>query len=138
MRLSDFLKTMSMFTILALIYIHMQMQIFALAYQGKAKEKQLMRISEVNEMISSQILSLKSANHIGNQLLQQESKMRFRDNDSVVQLATAEAISGEENAVEQVRPKRTNPLLSFLSLRSEAEARALERSDLVKPWQKTR
>ncbi|MBF0491138.1 MAG: hypothetical protein HQL15_11120 [Candidatus Omnitrophica bacterium] len=41
MSFKGWIKLMSFMTVIALIYIYMQTQIFDLAYQGSAKEKQL-------------------------------------------------------------------------------------------------
>jgi len=46
MKLGKFLKWVSIVTVLALVYIHMQMQIIGLAYEGNAKEEQIRELSE--------------------------------------------------------------------------------------------
>ena len=56
MRLLKLIRMMTVVTILALIYIHMQMNIFALAYQGKKKEKQITKIKEMNGALTYNIL----------------------------------------------------------------------------------
>ena len=48
MQLWRFIKFMFGLTILALIYIHMQMNIFSLAYDGKQKEQNIVRLKEQN------------------------------------------------------------------------------------------
>jgi uncharacterized membrane protein len=135
MRLSKFLQAISLFTILAFIYTHMQMQIFDLAYQGKKKEKEAIELMEYNAMVTYDILRLKSADHLGVKLLSQNSLLHFRDNNNVVQLVTSEPVGGARSAVSTPAVKKTNFLLSLLSLRSQAEARAAERVETTKPWQ---
>jgi len=135
MKLCRFLKCMSIITVLSLIYINMQMQIFALAYQGKKNEKQIIELSEENGNTTFDILRLKSVNHLGLDLFAEKPVMRFQDNANVIQLVTAELTP---ESVEEVIPERVgkiDALLSFLSLRTPAEARAAERQDRARPWQ---
>ena len=96
MRLSKFIKFMLLVTVLSLIYIHMQMQIFDLAYKGKRKEKKIINLSENNNMLTYNILQLKSACHLGLNLLEENSGLQFSDNNSIVHLMTPEAMSAEE------------------------------------------
>lgn len=139
MRLPKFIRWMFACTIFALIYIHMQMQIFALAYQVKSKEKEIIELSETNGMITYDILRLKSANNLGGKLLNEESKLRFRDQESVVRLVAAESMTSAKNAVPvEVQQKKTNALLSLFSLKPAPEAQADERLDEVKPWRRSR
>ena len=123
---------MTIVTILALIYIHMQMDIFALAYQGKNKEKQITKIKEINGVLAYNILELKSSNHLGIKLLAENSNLKFRDPANVIELVTTKPVDeAKELRVAQVN-KNPNSLLNFLSLRSQAEARAEEGTP--KPW----
>lgn len=138
MRLSKFIKFMLLVTVLSLIYIHMQMQIFDLAYKGKRKEKKIINLSENNNMLTYNILQLKSACHLGLNLLEENSGLQFSDNNSIVHLMTPEAMSAEEEILAaSISPKKTNPILSFLSSRAR-EARAAEQKETVKPWRRTR
>jgi hypothetical protein len=125
---------MTTVTILALIYIHMQMQIFALAYQGKNREKQITKIKEINGVLAYDILELKSSNHLGVKLLAENSNLKFRDPASVVELVTNRPIN-EAKEVRVAQAKNSNPLLSFLSLKSQAEAEAkAEEGTTKQPW----
>ncbi len=135
MRLSRFFQLMLIVTVLSLAYIHMQMQIFDLAYQGKSKEKVITGLLEDNGRVSYNILQLKSSHHLGDTLLADDSQLRFRDNDNVVQLVTSQYIRPQKEVLASVGPKKTNPLLSFFSLKSEAEARA-QKDDSMKLWQR--
>ena len=139
MRLSKLIKFMSLVTVLSLIYIHMQMQIFDLAYKGKNKEKQIIHLSENNNMLTYSILKLKSASHLGLNLLEEKnSELQFFDNSKVVQLVTSEVIPKEEDVLAaSINPQKTNPILKFLLSRSQ-EARAAEQKKVVKPWRRTR
>ena len=125
---------MAVVTTLALIYTHMQMQIFALAYQGKNREKQITKLKEMNGLLTYNILELKSSNHLGVKLLAENSKLKFRDPASVVELVTTKPVS-EANELRVAKAnKNPNPILSFLSLRSGGEAQAQERTGTQKPW----
>ena len=135
MRLPKIFQLFSIVTVLALIYIHMQMQIFDLAYQGKSREQKIVELTEGNRMISYNISRLKSANYLGGSLLAEDSDLRFRDNKSIVQLVTTRAVE-EKEEVRTSQQQQINPILKFLSLRSQAEARAIERKKSVEPWQR--
>ncbi len=132
MRLSKFFQVLLMVTVVALTYIHMQMQIFDLAYQDKSKEKTIAGLLEDNGRVAYHILQLKSSRHLGGKLLAKDSSLRFRDNGNVVQLVTSQFIPEEKEVLVAVESKWTNPILNFFSLRAEAEARAQEENS-VKP-----
>lgn len=79
---------MAFITVLSLIYIHVQMKIFDLAYQAKQKEHQIQKLKDENGLNTYHILSLKSVSHIGEKLLDQQSEMQFISNDKVYELAS--------------------------------------------------
>ena len=70
MSLKTCMKLMSFATLAALIYIHMQTQIVELAYKGKDKEKRIHELMDNQGMLTHQILTLKSSNHLGHELLE--------------------------------------------------------------------
>lgn len=70
-------------TIMALLYIHMQMKIFELSYNGKDKEKIIHELNDSNGALSHQILTLESANNIGSRLLDHDKDLQFTDNVNV-------------------------------------------------------
>ncbi|MFA5088455.1 MAG: hypothetical protein WC552_05410 [Candidatus Omnitrophota bacterium] len=127
MRLSQLVKAMVFITVLSLIYIHMQMNILDLAYQGKIKEKIVRQLNEDNGLATYNILKLKSVNNLGDQLLDEKSGLCFLDNTNIVELKTTEE-SGQEQklALAAKSVKKTNMLLNFFSLKSQAEARPQE------------
>lgn len=127
MKLSKFLTIMGFLTVLALAYIHMQMGIIDLAYQGNKKEQQIKKLVEENGSAMYKILMLKSANHLGVALLNEGSDMQFADNNDIVQITVSEEFLTEHQQDRQPKlAKRTNPLLSLLSFGVEAEARTAE------------
>ena len=119
---------MMLTTVVALTYIHMQMQIIDLAYQGNSKEQQIKKLAEENGSATYKILMLKSANNLGGVMLEKNSDMQFADVNDVVQITASEEFLMENQLGGQPRlAKRTNPLLSLLSsFGTEAEARTTE------------
>jgi cell division protein FtsL len=127
MQLCKFFKVMGVVIVLALTYIHMQMQIVDLAYKGNKKEHQIKKLTEKNGNTMYKILMLKSANHLGIAMLEEDSDMQFADSDDVVQIAASKEFLMENQLGEQSKlAKRTNPLLSLLSFGIEAEAKTVE------------
>lgn len=133
------IRMMFVITFLALVYIHMQMQIVAMAYEGKNKEKEIIRMKEMNGMLAYHILELKSSNHLGVKLLAENSSLKFRAPENVVQIVTTSPLREARSLQVAQTKKNTNSFLSFLSFNSpEAEAQAQERSGPAKPWLKFR
>ena len=126
MSLCKFFKIMGVVTILALTYIHMQMQIIDLAYQGNIKEQKIKRLIEENGNVTYKILILKSANHLGGTMLEANSGMQFADNNDVIHIAASEEFLVENQLAEPQLEEKTNPLLSLLSFGGEAEAKSAE------------
>ena len=58
MSLKIYFKVAVFATIMALMYIHMQMKIFELSYKGKDKEKIIHELNDSNGALSHQILAL--------------------------------------------------------------------------------
>lgn len=135
MKLSRLIPVLMIGTALALIYIHMQIQIVDLAYKGKSKEDHIRELKEYNGALAYNILKLKSANGLGELL--SEHSLRFRDQASVIQLVTADLQDQPQDIVD-AQPEATHPLLSLLPFRAQAEARAEERQDLFTPWRRSR
>ena len=120
--LIKFTKYIFIITVLAVGYIHMQMRIIDLAYEGKDKENRIRSLIEENGNLTYKILALKSANHLGITMLRDDSEMKFVDPENIVRISTYNETSEE---MKPVRPqeKKSNPLLSLLSFGTQAEAR---------------
>ena len=128
MKLFKFLRTMVVMTLLSLIYINLQMQILGLAYEGKRKEKEIRRLNDNNSQLTYRILTLKSANHLGDRLLTQETHMQFLDTSRIVRLVTPTLAQQQEKTSSAKKQENTlRTLLSFFSLKSQAEAKPIER-----------
>src|ERR1700690_3289593 len=89
MSLKVYFKVAMFTTIMALPYIHMQMRIFELSYNGKDKEKVIHELNDSNGALSHQILTLESANNLGNQLLDRDNSLQFMDNEKVMTVSTS-------------------------------------------------
>lgn len=129
MKLLNFIKTLFLLTILALIYIHMQMRIFDLAYQCKQNERHLTDLQETNGVITGDIQRMKSADYLGTHLLSEDSRLTFFDNNNVIQVVRAEpsAPRPQDNVLSTMKQQRANTFLSFISSRFAPEARAEEK-----------
>ena len=111
-------------TVMALIYIHMQMKIFELAYKGKDKEKVVHELADANGALTHQILTLKSVNALGNKLLDQNNELQFMGKDRVM---TMRGPATPIRRVTQMPKERAeNPFMHFLSFLGAQEAKAWE------------
>lgn len=127
MRLTNFSKWIFLFTGLALVYIHMQMQIIDLAYRTKFKEKLIKKLIEKNSTINSKILALKSSNSLGIKMLAEDTGLEFSGSKNIVRVTVAT----NESAKPQLNGKldhgnKINPLLSLLLPGAQAEAKSGE------------
>ncbi|MCB9757610.1 MAG: hypothetical protein H6753_04200 [Candidatus Omnitrophica bacterium] len=137
MKLMKSIRVMFVLTGLALIYVFMQMEIVSLAYEGKRKEKQIIELNESMGAVAYKILQLKSANHLGGNLLSENSTLQFQDNAAVVELVSKESFSASELAAVKMTPHKKNAFLNFF-FKAPTEARAEEKQDLLKPWRRAR
>jgi len=86
MILKTWIQIMFFATVTALVYINMQTQIVDLAYKAKDKQTSVHKLMDTNGALTHQILALKSANNLGNRLLEKDSKMQFMGRDRVMTL----------------------------------------------------
>jgi cell division protein FtsL len=123
MSLKVYFKVAAFATIIALLYIHMQMKIFELAYNGKDKERMIHELNDSNGALSHQILTLKSANHLGNQLLEHDNSLQFMDNERVMRIT---ASAGDMQRLVQPKAKVVSPVWNLFSFLGAQEAKAWE------------
>lgn len=124
MKLVKRLKLVVGLTVLALTYIHLQMQIMALAYQGEAQKRQVMVLREENDYVTYNVLRLKSADHLGGKVLSEDSDLDFVDPGNIIHLTASEKFFEEGHAGEApASEKKTHFLSGLLSLGAEAQAR---------------
>jgi len=127
MKLKQFFKFICVATLSALVYISMQMQIIALAYQNNHEEKEIRNLIEENGHIAYSIFSLKSANNLGVKMLAENSDMQFADPNNIVRVSSFEDDSDKQvTAGSNKITKKIAPLLSLLTSSSQAEARTQE------------
>jgi len=119
------IKSIGFMTLMALIYISMQMQIVSLAYQGKSQEKHIQQLIEDNNNVTYDIMVMKSANHIGSHLLAADPSLDFASEAAVIEIAApvVEVQSIEEMSSSSKKATFFSRLIALAS--SEAEARML-------------
>ena len=111
------LKYVFFVTVLALVYIHMQVKIIDLAYHGKAREQKIRNLIEENGNETYTILTLKSANHLGQKILDKDSDLKFIDRDHVLEFSLSEAEESPHADGGKVSEAGQNAsFLSFLSV----------------------
>ncbi len=123
MSLKVYFKTAVFVTIIALMYIHMQTKIFELSYKGKDKERMIYALNDRNGALSHQILTLESANNLGNQLLDHGNSLQFMDQERVM---TVRASTEGMPRIAQPKAKIVNPVWNLLSFLGAQEAKAWE------------
>ena len=124
MKLVKLIKFMCIVTALALIYIHIQMQITDLAYQGRKKDGSIKELIEANGNISYAISTLKSAKNLGLKMFNEDSDMQYINQENIVKISTSVELDDEKTAIKKAGfNKVPNQLLSLLSFGSKAEAK---------------
>lgn len=139
MSLARFMKYTFSTTFLILAYIHLQMQIVDLAYQGQRKEARINDLVDKNGSTFYAISKLKSANHLGDKLLSEHAGMQFAGGNDIIYVAANGDLIGNNdlsqinndlfqinNDLEQALPaaQRPNILANLLSFATQAEARS--------------
>ncbi|MBF0504702.1 MAG: hypothetical protein HQL14_06320 [Candidatus Omnitrophica bacterium] len=127
MSLKVYFKVASFVTITALLYIHMQMKIFELSYNGKDKEKIIHELADTNGSLTHQILTLKSANNLGNQLLEKENSLQFMSRESVMTVVTTAAGGMHKPLPPKARVE--NPVWNLFSFLGIQEAKAWDQNN---------
>lgn len=114
-------------TIVALSYIHMQMQIFDLAYLGKDQEMAIAKLDQQKQMLTYTILNIKSVHNLGHEMLGEEAGMQFANPSNIVLISSSrpnDLDAQPENT--QLSAVTKNPLSTIFSFASRAEARNFE------------
>lgn len=127
MKFTKFLKGMAIVTMVSIIYINLQVQIYDFAYQVKRKEKDIRRLVDHNGNVTYRILKLKSANHLGVKLLAENSNMQFMDSRNIVKLETHAATKkgpsqGMPRNIDNIE-KKPHVWAGIFTLKSQAEAK---------------
>ncbi len=117
MILKTSIQAMAFVTVTALLYINMQTQIVELAYKGKDKQKNVRQLMEKNGALTHQVLTLKSANSLGNRLLEKDDSLQFMGRDHMT------TVTGPILVPQKIKQPQA-PLWNVLSFLSPQEARA--------------
>ncbi len=118
---------MAVLTSFSLIYIHLQMKIFDLAYQGKIKEKEIRNLIDEISNETYNILNLKSSNHLGDKLLGEQSRLQFMDNSMIVKIPMPQPAQQTINSeLSKIPEKQATFFAGLFSLKSQAEAKPLQ------------
>jgi len=123
MSLKVYFKIATFVTIMALLYIHMQTKIFELSYKGKDKERLIHELNDSNGALSHQILTLESANNLGNKLLDRDNSLEFVDNERVMRVKSPVRTP---QRLMQPKPKIVAPVWNLFSFLGAQEAKAGE------------
>ncbi|MBI4309641.1 MAG: hypothetical protein HY591_04850 [Candidatus Omnitrophica bacterium] len=126
MSLGVWAKLMSVATVTALTYIHMQMQIVELAYKGKDKEKRVHELMDNNGILTHQIVTLKSADYLGRAILEKDEGLQFMGHDRMMTFPSPAAGVVVRPSQKQAM-KAESPLWTWLSFLSPGEAKAWDR-----------
>jgi len=124
MSLKVYFKVALFVTVMCLLYIHMQMRICQLSYNGKDQEKIIHELNDSNGALSHQILTLESANNLGNQLLDHDNNnLQFMDQERVMTVMTSAA--GMQHLTKP-QAKVEGPVWNLFSFLGAQEAKAWE------------
>jgi cell division protein FtsL len=99
--MAHFLKGMVVVTVMALLYIHLQMNIYALAYQGKKREAKIEKLAEHHAAVKNDIMRLKSSSNIGRELLSKEKEYQFASRNNVVEVESRGPVSTLASGVQE-------------------------------------
>jgi len=126
MRLAKFLSVVILITLIGLIYVQLQVQIYEYAYKGKRKELAFKELLDRKNNMMYNINSLESVQYLGTRLLSQD-ELQFAGREQVVKLTVpmqlAETINPESNKIEY---KKTSFLANLFTLKSQAEAKPIK------------
>ena len=121
MPLARFFKILIFVTMLSLVYIHMQVQIIGLAYEGKDNEKSMRKLAEVNGHLQYKILCLTSSHNLGVKMLAENSKMEFMGSQDIVHVSSTSHLTAV--SPHNIEKTQNNSLLGLLSFAKDAEAK---------------
>ena len=102
----------------------MQVTIYDLAYQGKIKEEQALRLADSNTHATLNIARLKSAQSLGDWFSAKNSEVDFVNENNIVTVKTSSGIRNQVRvaSVSKMGQDGINLLTRIFSLRSIAEA----------------
>ncbi len=127
LRLEKIVGLLCIVTIVAVIYIYMQMRIIDLGYKQRSRQEHIGKLREQNNHIVYTIARLKSASHLGHVMLTKDSQMQFVDCDKVFRVAVYNPSFNDSYIRRTASVRRDTSLFAkLLSLVSQTEAMAEE------------
>lgn len=127
MRLVKFILVVGIITVVSLIYVQLQVQIYEYAYKGKRKEVAFKELLDRKNDTMYNINSLESAQYLGTRLLSQDYNLQFAGKEQIVKLTVPMQLAESINPA-FIRPenKKINFLANLFTLKSQAEARPIK------------
>jgi len=126
MRLFKSLLFMAVATLIALVYVHQQVELVKLSYAIDCKEKKLKDMLDRRESLGYNIDNLESPGRLEKVLLSRKIDVMFPKRGDVVTMARlASGVRREERLHNAIVERKFNALgfLDFLSPRAEAQAK---------------
>jgi hypothetical protein len=124
MKLSRFFGFLIIITIISLLYVQMQVEIFKSAYLANAKESQLRDLLDTKTILVYNIDRLESAQNIGKKILCSQTELQFTSEEQIasLKLPARLAKSWKANLITRRERPRYNLFAFLFNLGSQAEA----------------
>lgn len=112
-------------TLVALVYVHQQVELVKLSYAIETKEKALQDVLDHKDRLTYNINNLASPSRLEQVLMAKNIDMAFPRRHNVVKVAKLPARPGDENLRSSGIDRRFNPfgIVDFLTPRAEAQVR---------------
>ena len=114
---------MVLITAISLIYVQLQIDIVKQAYAGSRNEARLDDILDDHSVLMYNILTLKSAQSVGDRLLSKEKNLQFAHRQQIAELKIPLQIANSANINIQGFKKQSNLLAKIFGFGSQAEAK---------------
>ncbi len=125
MKLFKMVSSISVITLIALLYVHQQVELVKLSYAIEYKEKSLKDILDRRDMLGYNIDNLEAPSRLERVLISRNIDMAFPRKGNVVKIAKYEpknAARRHAGAVSSGNRTYLAGLFDFMGLRSEAQA----------------
>ncbi len=126
MKLSKFILLVAFSTFTCIIYVQLQVQIFEFAYTGKKKETAFKELLDRKSALVYNIMWLESAQNIGQSLLSRDQNLQFSESSQIAKIDLPIQLAGNFNKEPKPENKKPNFLVSFFSLKAEAQAKPIK------------
>ena len=125
MRLFKSIASIAVLTLVALVYVHQQVELVKLSYSIESKEKKLKDMLDHKERLDYNIDNLESPSRLEQILLSKNIDVAFPGRYHVVKVAKSAPGSAEDRLRSHSIDKKFNVfgIVDFLSPRAEAQAR---------------